>query len=427
MIFERFIDIDLGQVSYIIACSITKEACIIDPRRDIDEYTDYIEKNTLELKYILNSHTHADYIGGHMELATKYAAKNIFQKSAPIENYVVKKVQDGDVLLLGESLCINVLETPGHTPFDLCFLVQENNSEKFLFTGDILFIGDMGRPDLLGEENLQYLAEQSFDSANRLWSLEDSLLVFTSHIEGSLCGKNLNQQYFSTIGIEKQTNRSFYLSQESKQKYIDNLLKQKLETPAFFKKMAGLNIEGPKLIRNILDNMIQTNFEKISLKSNIQIVDIRKPDEFHKKHIQGSINIYEHSNVSLIAGNLLDYDRKIYIIGQSENLDKFIIKLLRVGLDNIEGILQDDLSSLNDDLCFSSNVVGKDAIDNSFTNVLLDCECSSFGTLVQSDFSSLKELNIDQFEKVVFSCKQGYKSSAAISLFEADKVYYVSE
>jgi hydroxyacylglutathione hydrolase len=426
MIFEKFIDIDLGHVSYIVACDETKEAFIVDPRRDTKEYEEFINKNSLTLKYVFNTHTHADYIGGHLELASKYNIDNIFQNSAPIENFDTIKVKENDEFFIGNTIKIKILETPGHTPFDICLLLSENNTEKILFSGDFLFIGDIGRPDLLGKENLISLASSGYVSSKKLWSLSDDIIVFPSHIEGSLCGKNLSSQYFSTIGVEKQINYSFKLCQNSKENYIKNITSLDIETPEFFKKMAGINIHGPKLMNDIIHNIKRVEFEEIKEKTNIQIIDLREPNLFSKNHIKNSINICEKSNVSFIAGNILDYEKDIYLIGgMKSNFEKFIIKFLRVGLDNIKGIINSDFSLIESKFLVSSNIVSFDKIDDSFTNILLDDNCNAVGKVVQSSITKVKELNLTNFEKIIFSCNYGYKSSAMSSLLNLENIYFI--
>lgn len=426
MIFERFIDSDLGQVSYIVACSETKEAFIVDPRRDIREYEEFLEKNSLVLKYVFNTHTHADYIGGHLELAAKYSVNNIFHKLAPIENFQIIKVNENDKFSIGSTLKISILETPGHTPFDISLLISENGVDKLLFTGDFLFVGDVGRPDLLGEENIQTLVHNSYESAKKLWMLSNDIIIFTSHIEGSLCGKNLSKQYFSTIGIEKQINRSFNLCEASREDYINNLISQNIETPAFFKKMAGINIAGPKLIQTILEGIKKVEFDEIKHKNDIQLIDLRDPKYFHKNHIQGSINICANSNVSLIAGNILDYEKGIYLINSLEsNMEEFIIKLLRVGLDNIQGIVNNNFSLIESKYLVSSNIVSPDSVDTTFTNILLDNNCSKRGSLIQSNLSQAKDFDYSRYDKVLISCNYSFKSSALMSFLNLKNIYYM--
>ena len=428
MIFEKFIDNDLGHVSYIVACGKSREGFIVDPRRDIKEYEEFIAKHSLKLKYIFNSHTHADYVGGHIELAHKYGAQNIFQISAPIVNFEFIEAKDNDVYMVGETLNIKVLETPGHTPFDISILILENGIEKLLFTGDLLFIGEIGRPDLLGEENVENLANLSYQSALKLWNLSDDIIVMTSHIEGSLCGKNLSNQYFSTIGIEKKTNYSFSLCQKSKKDYIENLSNQEIETPAFFKIMAGINISGPRRVNDILTDIINIDFYDIKDQKGICIIDTREPWEFHQSHITDSINICDNSNISLIAGNLIDYSKSIYLIGKKEtDFSIFINKLIRVGIDNLRGIINNDIHSISQEYLSSTNIVNQDQINTTFTNILLDKECNQLGNIIQSDLTKIKDLNLNVYDKVIISCNHGYKSSSFLSTIKQNNVYYLSK
>jgi len=428
MIFEQFIDNDLGHVSYLVACDSTKEAFIVDPRRDIDEYIDRIEAKNLVLKYIFNTHTHADYVGGHLELSSKYPVNNVFQKNAPIENYECLKVSDGNRLSIG-TLDVTVMETPGHTPFDISLIVSEEGTDKLIFTGDFLFVGEIGRPDLLGEENMVALLKMSYYSARKLWQLMDGILVFASHIKGSLCGKNLNSLYLSSIGIEKATNKSFKLCQEPIDKYVENLSTQNIETPTFFKKMAAHNIAGPQLIDTIKSKVEFLSHKKIISLADQQFVDIRSPEKFNQLHFPGSINIYEKSNVSLIAGNILNYEDDIYLIGDNEtNFEEVMIKLFRVGFDKVKGIVDEPCSELLS-TCNKSKSISEDELHSNSLHIILDKGCRKLATnIIFSSINTFNEIDIRGYEQVIISCAFGYKSSAISSYLmkENTNIYILS-
>jgi len=167
MLFQQFIEKDLGHVSFVFADDVSKECVIVDPRRDIDEYVGFIDENDLKLKYILNTHTHADYVGGHLELVEKYpSAKNIFHKDMP-KNFDFIGVKEGNNFSLG-NIKFKILETPGHTPYCISAVVSEEGVEKYLFIGDILFVGDIARPDLLGEELLDDLLDMSYNTVKKI-------------------------------------------------------------------------------------------------------------------------------------------------------------------------------------------------------------------------------------------------------------------
>jgi len=409
VLFENFEDRDLGHVSYIIADEDSQDAMIVDPKRDIAEYIAYLNKNELNLKYIFNSHTHADYIGGHLELVDIYPkAKNIFHKIVP-SSFDFLAVGEDDILKLGD-IKLRILETPGHTPFCISCIISEDDIDKYIFIGDILFVGDIARPDLLGEENIEILTNLSYKTATKIWGLDDDLIIFTSHIKGSLCGKDLKNQYFSTIGIEKKTNKSFKLSQNSKKEYIDNLLNQNLETPIFFKKMAGINIAGPKLLRDIKEPeyIKKDNFFNLYNPKDDYIIDFRHPNAFKSAHILGSINIYEYSNIILITGSLIDNESRLFLVGdRNSNFANIIQKLRRVGFDNIEAILDEDVNELDNLIEFKESQTSDKNIINLDTTKELNG--------INIEISQVRDIELDKNLEYDVVCKNGYKSMAVKS------------
>jgi len=410
MIFQAFIEEDLGHVSYIFGDDISKEVVIVDPKRDIDDYIKYLKKNDLELKYILNTHTHADYIGGHLELVNVYPkAKNIFHKSVPSQFDFIK-VEDGDLFNLG-NLKFQVLETPGHTPFCISAIINEDGIDKYIFTGDILFVGDIARPDLLGQELLEDLLNMSYNSAKKLWNLSNDIIIFTSHIKGSFCGKDLKNQYFSTIGIEKKTNISFILSQKSQEEYINNLKSQNIEIPSFFKKMAIINIKGPKFLKELKDPIYLKEKDFFNLITNNDfIIDFRHPNAFKTAYIRDSINVYEYSNIILIIGSLIDINTKLFFVGdRNTKFDIIIKKLRRIGFDNIEAILDEDVNELKNLIKFEEKDYSKTLSLNPSEEVG-DINC---------EISEVKNLDIDENYNVI--CENGYKSMAVKSFLVRKK------
>lgn len=407
MILKQFIDKDLGHASYILAEDKTSEAILIDPRRDIDEYIKYIEDNNLSLKYVFNSHPHADYIGGHLQILQVYPdVKNIFHYELP-SNFVIYPVKSNDNIQLGDSLELIFLETPGHTPYCISCLVKEDEVEKYIFTGDILFIGDIGRPDLLGEDQTKKLLDLSYESAKQLYSLPDHLIVLPTHIEGSLCGKEIRFEKFSTIGIEKLTNKSFMLSQQSKELYIQNLLSQKISIPKFFKRIAFKNIQGPTVIKSNSKFTKLDNINNILNDKNSYVIDIRNFEVFHKNFIKGTINIPFNSNVSFIAGSLLEDDKKIYIIhDETTDYIEFIKKLYRVGLDNIAGIIDSKILPYGD--------LNEHTIPKDFVILNLDYDEEDMNG-IKCDITSLDTINLDKNRYYKFRCNKGFKSKSATS------------
>jgi len=413
MVFEKFIEKNLGHVSYIFGDDKSKEVVIVDPKRDIEDYVDYIENNDLILMYILNTHTHADYVGGHLELINKYPnAKNIFHKDVPADFSFIK-VKENDIFSLGENIKFKILETPGHTPYCISCIVNEDNIDKYIFTGDILFVGDIARPDLLGKELLKDLLNMSYNTANKLWNLQDDLILFTSHIKGSLCGKDLKNQYFSTIGVEKKINKSFALCQKSKEEYINNLNSQNLETPIFFKKMAKMNIAGPKLLKDLEEPKYLDNkeFFKNYNKQEDYIIDFRHPNCFKGGHVEGSINVYEYSNITLILGSLLDNDSKLFFVGDKKiDLKKIVIQLRRIGFDNIFAILNKDVNEL-ENLASFENIIANQKNEKTIINL----DTSTKNGDLNIEISNIKNLNLNNDMDYEIICNNGYKSMAVKS------------
>ncbi|MBL4711033.1 MAG: hypothetical protein JKX75_00775, partial [Gammaproteobacteria bacterium] len=282
--------------------------------------------------------------------------------------------------------------------------------DKYIFVGDILFVGDMARPDLLGKENINDLAEKSYQTAMKLYNLDNDLMTFTSHIKGSFCGKNLKTQYFSTIGIEKKTNYSFMLSKKGKKEYINNLINQNIETPLFFHKMTSINIEGPKLLNSLSE--IRTIDEEEFFDSdfnNSYIIDLRHPNYFRCGHIKNSINIYEESNVSLISGNLLEHNKNIYLIGDDKSsFNKFVTKLRRVGFDNIEGILDFNINNL------PSLKEVKQLQSDNFVTINLNTH-NQILNAINIEISDVTSLILDLNKMYKVTCKNGYKSMSVVS------------
>lgn len=416
MLIKIFIERDLGHVSYLIADEDTKECTIIDPKRDIDEYISIINEYKLDLKYIINTHTHADYIGGHLELVNKYPdAKNIFHKNVPA-NFNFLGVKEGDILYLGK-IKLKIIETLGHTLYDISFIVNEENIDKYIFTGDILFVGDVGRQDLLGNELLDDLLNYSYESMHKLWNLDDSLIILPSHIKGSLCGKNLKNNYFSTIGIEKKTNKSFILSQQGKNKYIEYLKNQHIERPLFFKKMAKINVNGPKLLSKLKKPKL-LNFKEFLKKYKKEdiILDFRHYNCFKNNYIKASINVYEYSNIPLIVGSLIDNNKKLFLCGSRKtNFNNIVKKLRRIGFDNIEAILIDDVNEIKGLLKFE--------INSNLPIKVINLDSTKKIGDINLEISKIINYKFNKNYSYKAVCENGYKAMAIESYLKKKGLY----
>ena len=234
----------LSQASYYIESN--GESLIIDPIKDINEYDKIIKKDNSKLKYVLETHFHADFISGHLEISNKYNVPIVFGPHSDT-SFKSMTLNDNDTLKLGD-ICIKVLHTPGHTLESVCYLLYDNkNKEKALFTGDTLFIGDIGRPDLAVNNNLSVndLASMLYDSLyNKILKLDDDILIYPAHGPGTQCGKNLSQETFSTLHDQKQNN--YALKFKSKYDFINSITRDLPSAPEYFRDSAILNKDGYK-------------------------------------------------------------------------------------------------------------------------------------------------------------------------------------
>ncbi len=432
MILESFQDRELAHVSYIVGCETTGEVALVDPSRVIGPYIEYIRKNRLRLRYILNTHPHADFVSGHKLIGDRLGAENVYHHSVPAA-FPFQAVTEGDVLQLGESMQISVLETPGHTPFCVSFLAVEDGIDKLLFSGDFLFSGGLGRPDLLGETTKQALLEDSYASCRKLGSLADHIIVCPSHSGGTMCGKDLKNSFLTTLGIEKQANRAFALALEDRERFIAYLDGQKIDTPAHFKKMGAINLQGAGDIPAARDIPIYTLQE--AYKSGRQIVDFRDIYAFMARHAAGSINIAHTANVALIAGSVLSQeDAYILLLPATDSpvsaLQRMIKKLGSVGIDRIDGVVYDEIYRVRGGEVPLSGVrtVSLDEVknDGAFTVIALGNVKLEGVETEHVELSAIGEYDFRPDRRYTFVCTNSFKSMTAVSLLqERENIFFL--
>ena len=345
MIFERFIVPGLSQYSYIVGES--SAVVVIDPKRDIASYLDYADSKSLRIAYVLETHIHADYASGARALAEACGAELCLSGYDEGETFQYafqhRKLKEGDDLSLG-GLTLQALHTPGHTPEHISFLLSEprRSSEPLaLFSGDFLFVGSVGRPDLLGEEEKQGLARALYASVQRLENLPDGLLVFPGHGAGSLCGAGMAQSEQSTLGYERSSNP--FLQKQSEETFVETVLSTVPEFPDYYQRMKTLNSAGPPILDGLPggERIPVKEFEQKQKELDAILLDLRRPEAFGGAHIPGSINIGVGPNLSVWAPWVLPYDRPILLIGDATtDMETARRALIRVGLDNAVGSLR---------------------------------------------------------------------------------------
>ncbi len=352
MIFKQFYLPCLAHASYIIGDEQTGTAAVVDPQRDTDQYIAFATEHALTIKHVFLTHLHADFIAGHLELRDRAGAA-IYLGAAAKAAYPFTPLRDGAILEFG-CVRLKVLETPGHTPESISIVVYDLSSSDTqpyaVLTGDTLFIGDVGRPDLraaLGWSATQ-LGSMLFDSLHtKLLGLPDASLVYPAHGAGSLCGKAISKETVSTLGEQRRTN--YALQPMSKEAFIQVVTADQPDAPAYFNYDAVLNSEE----RPTLDQALALEMNPMTLDvllefqaAGAQILDTRDPVEFAAAHLAGSINIGLSGQYATWAGTVLDRKHPIVIISDPGRESEAAIRLGRIGFDHVAGYLKDGLQSL---------------------------------------------------------------------------------
>ncbi len=327
----------LAQASYYIESN--NEAIIIDPIRDHAPYLQLLKERKANLKYVFETHFHADFVSGHIELASLTNAKIVFGPNAtPSYDCIIAK--DRQEFLLG-AVSFLVLHTPGHTMESTCYLLLSDNAPQAVFTGDTLFIGEVGRPDLAvnPDMNQRDLAGHLYDSLhNILMKLPDNVIVYPGHGAGSACGKNISRERTSTIGEQKQIN--YALQKMTKDKFINTVLDGILPPPKYFEHDVAMNKNGYQLTDKIISKSLQKlNSKKIaeSIQQGAVILDTRMPHDFEKGFIPGSINIGKDGMFAPWVGTLISSDSEFVVICQENEEREIISRLARIGYENVIG------------------------------------------------------------------------------------------
>jgi glyoxylase-like metal-dependent hydrolase (beta-lactamase superfamily II)/rhodanese-related sulfurtransferase len=447
LILKQFYLPCLAHASYIVGDEETGTAVVVDPQRDTDQYVQFAADNGLTIKHVFLTHLHADFVAGHLELRYRVGATICLGASAKA-GYRFTPFHDGDALEFGK-VRLKVLETPGHTPESISILVYDlsTGGEKphAVLTGDTLFIGDVGRPDLraaLGWSATQ-LGEMLFDSLHsKLLKLPDSSLVYPAHGAGSLCGKALSKETVSTLGEQRRSN--YALQPMSKDAFIQVVTADQPDAPAYFNYDAVLNSqERPTLDEALAREMNPLSLDKVleHQAKGAQVLDTRDPAEFAASHLAGSINIGLGGQFATWAGTVLDREHPIVIIAVPGRETEAAVRLGRIGFDHVIGYLQDGLQSLESrpDLTARTERLGApfaaEILSSSAPPLLLDIRNPREREQKRIATSTAIPLNhlTDQFGKLPLDrpllvyCAGGYRSSIAASLLQRHGFTNVSE
>lgn len=348
MIVQQLYTNCLAQAAYYIESD--GEMAIIDPLREYETYLTLAQNHNAKIKYIFETHFHADFVSGHIDLANKTGATIVYGPTTQT-TFPVHVAKDGEELKLGK-LTIKVLHTPGHTPESSSYLLlDENGKEYCVFTGDTLFVGDVGRPDLLdGVMTKEELAGMMYDSLHtKLMPLPDSVIVYPAHGAGSACGKNIGKETFSTIGEQKAKN--YALQPMTKEQFIATVTEGIAPAPAYFFKDAKLNKQGYAPIDEVLTKGLTALFVadfEVRMKDGATVIDTRIPDIFEQGYIPKALNFGLNGQYAIWAATLLDITKPVLIVAESGKEKESIERLTRVGFDAILGYLEGGFEAWKD-------------------------------------------------------------------------------
>ena len=417
------------------------EVAIIDPLRDVGYYIETANKNNARIKYIFETHFHADFVSGHVTLAEKTGASIIYGPNA-ITNFHSHIAQDGEEFKLGD-VKITLIHTPGHTMESSCYLLTDKEGKDIaIFTGDTLFLGDVGRPDLAQKSyhlTAEDLAGYSFESLrNKIMPLNDDIVIYPAHGAGSACGKKMSKETFDSLGNQKKTN--YALREDmTKKEFIKEVLEGLNPPPEYFPSNVKLNKEGYEPLDKIMSRSIN-ELTVIDFKKNVNgslMLDVRSIEEFAKAHIPGSIFIGLDGGFAPWVGELIkDINHPIVIISPAGREEEAITRLSRLGFDNSKGYLKGGINAWIDS---GNEVDSVESINkNEFEKLFVEENTKIFDVRNESEFNSehvvgacnipLNKLNAN-LEKInsngvnYIHCAGGYRSMIASSILKARGIH----
>ncbi|MGA5453264.1 rhodanese-like domain-containing protein [Streptomyces umbrinus] len=433
MFFAQYYLDCLSQASYMIADETTGKAVVVDPRRDITEYLTDAAEHGFTIEAVINTHFHADFLAGHLELADRTGAWIGYGRRAEAE-YPIRKLTDGEQISLGD-VTLQILETPGHTPESISILVHEHAADAIpygVLTGDALFIGDVGRPDLLASIGVtaDELGKMLYDTIqHKLMALPDAVRVFPAHGAGSACGKNLSTQRQSTIGEQRSTN--YACRPMSEAKFVELVTEGQPSAPAYFVYDAILNRKEHGLF-DVAAAPRPLSVEEFMQRrvTGAVVVDARSPQDFASGHLRGSVNVPADGRFAEQAGMVVAPEQDLVVIAPQDREEEVVTRLARIGFDKVGGHLREPEGSfptLADEMEQASRLTADELrrlLDREEPPLVLDVRNTAEreeGFIEGSLHIPLAELSrrIDEIpadRPLVVHCAGGHRSSIAASL-----------
>ncbi len=424
----------LSEAAYFVESN--GEAIIVDPLRDTDEYLQLAKEHNAKIKYIFETHLHADFISGHLDLSKQTGAPIVYGPGAET-NFPSHLAKDGEIFDVG-NITIEVIHTPGHTLESACYLLRDENKKPYcLFTGDTLFVGDVGRPDLSsGDMTSSELASIMYDTIqNKLMPLADDIIVYPAHGPGTSCGKNLGPETMSTIGEQKKNN--YAMQPQSREEFIKAVVTGLEDAPPYFSINARINKEGYKSLEDVkrkgLTPLNVAQFKQ-KIDKDLIVLDTRIAEEFSKGFIPGSVFIGLEGRFAEWAGSLLPFHQRLLLVTDEGKEEETIVRLARVGFDNVEGylkggfaawkgagettdmIIEVDADELAMDLPFDDNLT---VVDVRNENEFAEGHVKDAMSFPLSDMTDMAQIaRLEENQNIYVHCGSGYRSVIASSLLK---------
>ncbi|MCU1264216.1 MAG: beta-lactamase domain protein [Acidobacteria bacterium] len=436
MYFKQFYLACLAHASYLIGSD--GEAAVVDPQRDVDQYINEAEAQGLRIKYVIETHLHADFVSGHRELAQRSGAQIVFGDKAAAQ-FPHRAVKDGDEIRIGR-VNLRVIATPGHTPESICLVITDtevSNQPQKVLTGDTLFIGDVGRPDLAGGKGFtaQAMAGMMYDSLHqKLLKLDDGVEVYPAHGAGSMCGRSMSQEKSSTIGDQRKFN--YALKPMPKEQFISMMTTDLPEAPGYFPRDAEINRTGAAPL-DALPRPAAFLPEEVMdyLDAGYVVLDVRSAAEFGAGHVPGSLNIGLGGQFAIWAGCLIPLTASIVIVAESEGqVDEAVVRLARVGIEKVKGYLDEGMlgwSQVGYEIATLTQITVSDLnelINNESELQIIDVrrppeyESGHVPGAITAPLAGLSETiaksNLNRSKTTAVICAGGYRSSSATSLLQ---------
>lgn len=418
------------------------EAVVIDPLREVQPYIDKAEKDNAKIKYVFETHFHADFVSGHIDLAKKTGAKIVFGPTTAKTGFEMYVAEDGEIFSVGD-IKIKVIHTPGHTMESSCFLlIDENGKETSLFTGDTLFIGDVGRPDLaqhvISELTEEKLAGHLYDSLqNKILPLDDELIVYPAHGAGSACGKNMSKETSDTLGNQKKTNYALRPGL-TREVFIGEVLHGLMPPPGYFPKNVLMNIQGYESIDTVMERgqkaLSPREFELVANETHALVVDTRSSKDFAKAFIPNSINLGIDGSFAVWVCTLIpDIKQEILVVAYKGREEEIITRFARVGYDFTIGYLDGGIEAWIADGKETDHIPNITAHEfaeieakNPEINILDVRKKSEFDSehIIGAENAPLDYVNesmkmVNPSKKYYVHCAGGYRSMSFVSILKS--------